>query len=192
VQINVPVLTDTGEKVLINDVSRGKYDVRISTGPNYSTKRQEAAEGQIEFIRAVPSVAAGVMDLIAKNMDWPGADLFAERLRKMLPPGLDERDPSEMSPEEQQAYEQEMQQAQVMQQMQQQAQMLEFADKQSIIDERLAKIEKLTAEAQETKISAAISATELAAQEGLIDQLAAQQTIATLQALEAQQAPVLF
>jgi hypothetical protein len=132
------------------------------------------------------------MDLIAKNMDWPGADMFAERLRKMLPPGLDERDPSEMSPEEQQAYEQEMQQAQVMQQMQQQAQMLEFADKQSIIDERLAKIEKLTAEAQETKISAAISATELAAQEGLIDQLAAQQTIATLQALEAQQAPALF
>ncbi len=185
IKVNEPVQNELGETFYINDLSRGRYDVRVSTGPNYSTKRQEAAQAQIEFIRAVPSVAAGVMDLIAKNMDWPGADQFAERLRKMLPPGMDDRDVSEMTPEEQEAYQVEMQQAQQMQQMQQQAAMLEMADKQSVIDERLAKIEKMAAETQETKIDAAINATELAARNGMIDQIAAQQTIATLQALEA-------
>lgn len=191
IRVNDPVMTETGETVLINDLSRGAYDVRVSTGPSYTTRRQEAAEAQIEFIRAVPQVAAGVMDLIAKNMDWPGADQFAERLRKMLPPGLDDRDVSEMSPEEQEAYALQMQQAQQQQMLQQQAMMLEMADKQSVIDERIAKIEKLTAETQETRIDATIRATELAAQNGLIDQMAAAQTIATLQALGAREAPYL-
>ena len=190
VQVMQPFVTETGEQVYLNDLSRGRYDVRIATGPNYSTKRQEAADAQIEFIRAVPSVASLVMDLIAKNMDWPGADQFAERLRKALPPGIDDRDVSEMTPEEQEAYQAEMQQAQQMQMLQQQQIMLEMQDKQSIIDERIAKIEKLSAEAQETKIDAAISATELAARNGMIDQMAAQQTIATLQALAGPMVPM--
>lgn len=28
------------------------------------------------------------MDLMAKNMDWPGADDYAKRLMKILPPGI--------------------------------------------------------------------------------------------------------
>lgn len=86
--------------VTMNDLTRGKYDVRVSVGPNYTTKRQETAQSMIEFIQAYPAAAPITGDLVAKNMDWPGADQFADRLRKALPPGI--LSPDEMPPEQQQ------------------------------------------------------------------------------------------
>ena len=188
ITVNEPMRSFEGV-FTVNDLSRGAYDVLISTGPNYSTKRQEAAESQIEFIRAVPNVAALVMDLIAENMDWPGAEQFAERLRNALPPGVRKVDVDEMSPEEQQAYMLEQQEAQQAKQLQMRAAMLEMAEKEATVQEKLAKTGKLNAEIAETEIDTAIRATELAATNGLIDQIAAQQTIAALTALGAQPAP---
>ena len=190
VMVNEPMRDDLGQEVYKNDLRRGKYDIRITTGPNYTTKRQESAEAQIEFIRAVPSVAAGVMDLIAKNMDWPGADQFAKRLEKMLPPGLLERDPTDMTPEEQQEYMLEQQAAQQQQAMQQQADILEMMDRKSVIEERAAKTSKVVAETEETEIQTAIQAMELAAMNGQIDRAVAQEAIAVLSAVQAQPAPI--
>lgn len=86
---------DTKEWVTINDISVGKYDVIVTTGPAYATQRMEAAETMIQFAKAVPN-AAGVMgDLIALNMDWPGADMIAERLKKIVPPNILSRDDRE-------------------------------------------------------------------------------------------------
>ena len=189
VTVNQPMRDELGNEVRVNDLRRGKYDVRITTGPNYSTKRQESAQAQIEFIRAVPSVAAGVMDLIAKNMDWPGADQFAARLEKMLPPGLLERDPSDMTPEEQQQYMMEQQAAQQAQQLQMRAQTLEMMDKESTIKERAAEIDKVVAETEKIEVQTAVEAMELAAMNGQIDQVVAQQAIAVLTAMQAQPAP---
>lgn len=63
----------------------GKYDVSVSSGANYTTQRQEAASQMVEFLRVYPQ-AAGIMgDLVAKNLDWPGADEIAERMRAMIP-----------------------------------------------------------------------------------------------------------
>lgn len=47
-------------------------------------------------------------DLIAKNMDWPGATEFAERIKKTIPPNLldDKSQPQEMPPEAQAKMEQ--------------------------------------------------------------------------------------
>lgn len=101
----------------VNSLTTGKYDVKVSVGPNYTTKRQEAAESMIEFVRAFPAAAPIVGDLVAKNMDWPGADDFAERLKKALPPQF--RDPEDMTPEEQQQMQAAMQQQQRAEQMQQ-------------------------------------------------------------------------
>ena len=75
--------------VVLNDLSAGKYDVEVTTGPSFSTKRIEAAESMMAFVQAVPPAAALIGDLIARNMDWPGAEAIAERLRKALPPGID-------------------------------------------------------------------------------------------------------
>ena len=79
---------------IVNDLSRGKYDVIVRTGPSFSTKRQESAEAMMQFIQTAPDAAGLVMDLIAKNMDWPGADDIAARFRKqMIAQGIVEADP---------------------------------------------------------------------------------------------------
>jgi len=104
----------TGEWVTINDLGVGKYDVVVTTGPAFATQRQEAAETMIQFAQAVPQAAEVMADLIALNMDWPGADAIAARLRKIIPPNVltqDEREkdskdmpePPPPSPEQQAA-----------------------------------------------------------------------------------------
>jgi hypothetical protein len=137
--VNDMVMTPFGP-VPINDLSVGVYDVRVSTGPSYTTRRQEAAEGLIEFIRAAPDAAPVLLDIVARNMEWPGADEIADRLKKMLPPGIADDDPEEMTPEEQQARQAEAQAAQEQQQAAQEAQM--------------AQLRKLVAEAMKAEASA--------------------------------------
>ena len=80
--------TQTGQQVTVNDLGVGKFDVVVKSGPSYATQRLQAADGLMTFVQAVPDSAQAVMDLIATNMDWPGSDQIAERLRKMLPPNL--------------------------------------------------------------------------------------------------------
>lgn len=67
----------------LNDLSIGEYDVIVSTGPGYASKRQEASESMTEFIRAFPAAAPVIGDLVAKNQDWPGAEEIAKRLEGM-------------------------------------------------------------------------------------------------------------
>lgn len=74
----------------IFDLSLGKFDLTVSTGPGFQTKREEAALQMTEFLRVWPSAAPVIGDLVAKNLDWPGADEIAKRLKKMLPPQLQE------------------------------------------------------------------------------------------------------
>jgi hypothetical protein len=125
------------------DISRGRYDVVVETGPNYSTKRVEAAESMMQFMQAVPGAAAVAGDLIARNMDWPGADVIAERLKKALPPGMAEQD-EDLSPEEEQQRAQAMQ-AQQAEQQQQQAMQSQAA--QLALAEKDAQVKKTQAEA---------------------------------------------
>ena len=73
----------------------GKYDVSVTTGPSYTTKRQEAADAMIQVVQAAPNLMQFIGDLLFKNQDWPGADEIADRLKKLLPPELqsEEDDP---------------------------------------------------------------------------------------------------
>lgn len=83
----------TGEGLQkIYNLTVGKYDVTVSTGPSYTTKRQEAAEAMVQVLQGNPELMQIIGDLAFKNMDWPGADEIAERLKKMLPPQLQEQD----------------------------------------------------------------------------------------------------
>lgn len=93
VPVNSPGLNQEGQPAILNDLTTGKYDVTISVGPSYTTKRIEAAESLMQFVQAMPQAAQVAGDLIAKNMDWPGADELGERLKKLLPPGMDEDAP---------------------------------------------------------------------------------------------------
>lgn len=96
------------------DLGTGRYDVTVSMGPSYGTKRKEAVATQMEFIRIFPPAAQAIGDLVAENMDWPGAEKVTKRLKKMLPPQLQEpEDKEEADP------------AALSQQLAQQGQMLE-------------------------------------------------------------------
>lgn len=89
VRLNEQVFDEeTQQYVTINDLNVAKYDVVVTTGPSYSTQRVEAAESLIQFAQAVPQAAAVIADLIAQNMDFPGADVMAERLKKIMPPNV--------------------------------------------------------------------------------------------------------
>lgn len=70
------------------DLSVGQYDLTVKVGPSFTSQREEAATQMIELIRAYPAAAPMIGDLLAKNLDWPGADEIADRMKAMLPPNL--------------------------------------------------------------------------------------------------------
>ena len=92
----------------------GKYDVVVTTGPSYMTKRQEAMDAMSQILQGNPNLWAVAGDLFVKNMDWPGADEMAERLRKTIDPAVladQDEDPALQAAQQQmQAMGQEMEQ----------------------------------------------------------------------------------
>ena len=57
----------TGEYSILNDMTVGKYDVRVSVGPSFATKRMEAAESMMQFIQAFPAAGAVAGDLTCRS-----------------------------------------------------------------------------------------------------------------------------
>lgn len=148
VQITNPI---EGTFEILNDVTVGKYDVRVNVGPSYATKRLESADSMMQFIQAFPAAAPIAGDLIAKAMDWPGAEEIAERLKKTLPPEIAGGE-DELSPEEMQQREQA---AQMQQQREMEAYEIEKADKVADIDLKRANAQKSLAEIRATMAKAA-------------------------------------
>ena len=70
----------------IYDLAAGKYDLTVRSGPSFTSRREESANQMIELIRAYPAAAPLIGDLLARNLDWPGADEIAQRLSALLPP----------------------------------------------------------------------------------------------------------
>lgn len=92
VKVNTPTQDpQTGEIRVENDLTRGKYDLTVTTGPSYSTQRQEAAETFTQLVQAFPQMMAVAGDLVVKNMDIPGSEQLAERLQAMLPPQIQQQ-----------------------------------------------------------------------------------------------------
>ena len=105
------------------DVGVGRYDVTVSVGPSFQTRRQDATDALTKFIQAYPAVFPQIGDLLAENMDWPGSKKVAARLRKLLPPELqDAPNPENMPPEVQAKLQQLEQQLQQVTQAYEQAQ----------------------------------------------------------------------
>ncbi len=70
----------------IEELGKGSYRVTTLAGPSYATARIAAMNAMIEMLRVSPQIAPYIMDLIAENMDWSGAEKLADRLRILLPP----------------------------------------------------------------------------------------------------------
>lgn len=93
VGINKPTPSpeDPAVMTIKNDLTVGRYDVVMDTGPGYATKREEAAESMLELLGTPlgEQVAATSGDIIVRNMDFPGADEVADRIAVTIPGALD-------------------------------------------------------------------------------------------------------
>lgn len=82
---------DSGENKLKNDLSIGRYDVVMDTGPGYDTKREEGAENMIELLK-IPAlseiIAKTAPDLVFRSIDHPYMQELADRLMAANPEGL--------------------------------------------------------------------------------------------------------
>lgn len=87
VRVNAQYVDERGKEHHYN-LSAGKYDVTVSSGPSYTTKRQEAFEMLTKFAQSYPQLLQIGGDIIFRNSDTPGADELAERLKRQLPPEL--------------------------------------------------------------------------------------------------------
>ena len=81
----------------IYNPSVGVYDVCVTTGPGYMTKRQEALDAMSMLLQSNPQLWTVAGDLFIKNMDWPGAQEMAARFAKIIDPKVMEGE--DQSPE---------------------------------------------------------------------------------------------
>ncbi len=115
----VPAITpdNPGGKLKMFNPKVGRYQVTVTIGPNYATKRIEASESMMDFMRVIgPEQGKLIQDLVAKESDWQGAEQIAARLAKALPPNLLSPDREDMSPQAQamlQGLQQQVQQSQL-------------------------------------------------------------------------------
>lgn len=147
----------TGQPVVLNDITAGSYDVMAEAGNSYATKREEASESMLAFLQAMPDTAPLVGDLVAKVQDWPMSDKFAERLHAALPPPIlaaekeAEAKESGQPPQVDPAQAQQQQMAEQVQQAQLEAGMRELQNKTA---EDEAKVRKANADAEKAEADA--------------------------------------
>jgi hypothetical protein len=111
---------------IMNDLSKGSYDVEVTIGPSFQSARQEALDTLISFAEAMPQNAPMIADLIAKNIDMPDAQEMANRLRipliqqgiiqpteKEKQAGIPTKSPQQQQQEQQQQLEQQLLQGKV-------------------------------------------------------------------------------
>jgi Phage P22-like portal protein len=67
------------------DLGAGMYDVALSTGASYTTRRAEAADAMMNAIQVWPELMQIAGDLVVKAQDWPGAEELSERIQKTIP-----------------------------------------------------------------------------------------------------------
>lgn len=76
-----------------NDLSVGRYDVVMDTGPGFETRREEGAENLLNLLRA-PAIAELIakvgMDLVFRSIDHPYMQELADRIAALTPKGLEQ------------------------------------------------------------------------------------------------------
>lgn len=112
---------------VLNDVTVGRYDIVMDTGPGYNTRRIESADNMMKLLSTPlgEKIAQIADDIVVRHFDWPGARDLADRLASANPLAQEEQLP-DFPPEAQAMIKQLKGQ---MQQMQQALQQKELEDK---------------------------------------------------------------
>jgi hypothetical protein len=106
---------------VLNDVTVGEYDIVMDTGPGYQSKRIQAVEAMMPLM-AKDELFKIAGDLVFRNMDFPGADIIADRLAASNPLAqIDDKSPIPPQVQMQLA-----QSKQVIEQLQQQLQAMQL------------------------------------------------------------------
>ena len=85
-QPDMTTINETNEiGEVLNDVTVGEYDVVMDTGPGFQSKRQQAVESMMPLLTGNAELFKIAGDLVFRNMDFPGADVIADRLAAMNP-----------------------------------------------------------------------------------------------------------
>ncbi len=105
VEVNKTVFDQqTGREIVLNDLTQGRFDVTVTTGPSYSTQRMEAAD-ILEKLSNDPSPLGMVAKYgMIESMDFPGLDTVKRAARmilvqqKLIEPDKDDAPPSPPPP----------------------------------------------------------------------------------------------
>jgi hypothetical protein len=143
----------------------GQYDVAMTTGASYTTRRVEAAEAMMEAIQVYPQLMQIAGDLVVKAQDWPGSEELAERLLKTIPPQLlsdkEKKEMGDQAPDMQQIMAAQAQVQEAMKQAQEELQKLQkenFSLKiKADIESKKLEIEEFRAETDRLNAYAAIA-----------------------------------
>lgn len=126
--------------VQVFDLTNGKYDLVVTSGPNYATKRQESATQMMDLVKGYPDAAPIIGDLIVGNLDWDQAPEIAERLRAINP--VLQKQQAQENPQENVELQMKQQEAQLeMQKVQADLQMKQMDMEMKKIDMEKARIE---------------------------------------------------
>ena len=85
VTLNQRKVDELGVEKVLNDVTIGEYDVVMDTGPGYQSKRLEAVNAMMPLLANNEQLFQIAGDLVFRNMDFPGADVIADRLAAANP-----------------------------------------------------------------------------------------------------------
>jgi hypothetical protein len=96
------------------DLTKGRYGVVVTIGRSYKSRALEGADEMGELFQANPSLFPILGDLYLKFRDFPGHNEAAARVKKLLPPPLQEQDGQ---PDAQQLQMQLQQQGEMLQQL---------------------------------------------------------------------------
>lgn len=64
------------------DLAVGMFDVALTTGTSYTTRRVEAAQAMMEAIQVYPQLMQIAGPEIIRAQDWPGADKISEKMEQ--------------------------------------------------------------------------------------------------------------
>lgn len=83
---------------ILNDMSIGRFDVRMDTGPSFNTQREQSFALMMQLVQSNPTLFNLVADLIVINSPLLNAKEIAERVKMLVPPqaiGKEKIDPAQ-------------------------------------------------------------------------------------------------
>src|SRR5690606_36467123 len=83
---------------ILNDMSIGRFDVRMDTGPSFNTQREQSFALMMQLVQSNPALFNIVADLIVINSPLLNSKEIAERVKMLVPPqalGKEKIDPEQ-------------------------------------------------------------------------------------------------